>query len=53
MFKGWFTQTAMENGDTTMDLIFPPTATGSISLPEDQKLNPMTLYALFGAAEEG
>lgn len=53
VFKGWFTQTAMENGDTTMDLIFPPTATGSISLPEDQKLNPMTLYALFGAAEEG
>lgn len=53
VFKGWFTQTVMENGDTTMDLIFPPTASGSISLPEDQKLNPMTLYALFGAPEEG
>lgn len=53
VFKGWFTQTVQDNGDTTMDLIFPPTASGSISLPEDQKLNPMTLYALFGAPEEG
>lgn len=52
-FKGWFTQTVAENGNTTMDLIFPPTANGTITLPADHTLKPMTLYALFGAPEEG
>ena len=41
-FMGWFTK----NGNT-MELAFEPTSDGTVRLPMDQVLEPMTLYALF------
>lgn len=51
-FLGWFTMTVAENGDRTYDLKFAPGENGTVSLPTDYTLEPMTLYALF-QAEEG
>lgn len=51
-FLGWFTMTVAENGDKTYDLKFTPGEDGTVSLPTDYTLEPMTLYALF-QAEEG
>ncbi len=52
IFLGWFTMTEAENGDKTYDLKFTPGEDGTVSLPTDYTLEPMTLYALF-QAEEG
>jgi len=46
-FTGWFTQTVGENGVTTMELTFEPSEDGSVRLPADTLLEPMTLYALY------
>lgn len=46
-FTGWFTQTVDENGVTTMELAFEPSEDGSVRLPADTLLEPMTLYALY------
>ena len=46
-FAGWFTQTVNENGGTTMELVFEPSESGSVRLPSDTVLEPMTLYALY------
>lgn len=46
-FTGWFTQTVDEKGVTTMELTFEPSEDGSVRLPADTLLEPMTLYALY------
>ena len=45
-FAGWFTQTVNEKGSTTMELVFEPSQDGTVRLPADTVLEPMTLYAL-------
>lgn len=47
VFTGWFTQTVGENGVTTMELTFAPSEDGTVRLPSDHLLEPMTLYALY------
>lgn len=49
VFAGWFTETVDEKGNKTMSLAFLPDENGSVELPSDSKLVPMTLYALFEA----
>lgn len=46
-FMGWFKETREENGDTTLSLVFAPTESGTVSLPSDYMLEPMTLQARF------
>lgn len=46
-FTGWFTQTVSETGSTTMELAFEPDKSGTVTVPADKVLEPMTLYALF------
>lgn len=46
-FTGWFTQTVDAAGGTTMELAFEPDEDGSVRLPFDTVLEPMTLYALY------
>ena len=46
-FTGWFTQSIGENGATTMELVFEPSEDGTVRLPADTILEPMTLYALY------
>ena len=46
-FTGWFTQRVDENGITTMELAFEPSEDGTVRLPSDSQLEPMTLYALY------
>lgn len=46
-FKGWGTIKDDGNGNTTLTILFTPTETDEIFLPEGQTLNPMTLYAYF------
>lgn len=46
-FTGWFTQKVDENGITTMELAFEPSEDGTVRLPSDSQLEPMTLYALY------
>ena len=46
-FTGWFIETVGENGVTTMELAFQPTEDGTVRLPADSVLEPMTLYALY------
>lgn len=48
-FLGWATKTVAANGQITMNILFTPGADGHIS--SDLKLEPMTLYAVFGAEE--
>lgn len=47
VFAGWFTETVDEDGSMTMSLVFAPDEDGTVTLPEDSELVPMTLYALF------
>ncbi len=47
VFSGWFTETIGEDGNMTMSLAFLPKENGTVSLPDDSILEPMTLYALF------
>ncbi len=42
---GWYTKTVKENGNTTMSLMFQPDETGKVTLPADNVLEPMVLYA--------
>ena len=46
-FTGWFIETVGENGVTTMELAFQPTEDGTVRLPADSVLEPMTLFALY------
>lgn len=46
-FTGWFVQRITENGVTTMELAFEPSADGIVKLPANTVLEPMTLYALY------
>ena len=46
-FMGWFKESRDENGDTTLSLIFAPTESGTVTLPSDYMLEPMTLQARF------
>ena len=47
VFSGWFTETADEKGNKTMTLAFPPSENSTVTLPSDNVLKPMVLYALF------
>jgi hypothetical protein len=46
-FAGWFTQSTDETGNAVMELVFEPSEDGSVTLPADTVLEPMTLYALY------
>lgn len=46
-FLGWFTQTVSETGSTAMELAFEPDEDGTVALPAQTVLEPMTLYALY------
>ncbi len=46
-FLGWMKETREESGKTSRVLMFVPDETGSVHLPEDYELTPMTLYPLF------
>ena len=46
-FTGWFTQKTDDQGITTMELAFAPSEDGTVRLPADAALEPMTLYALY------
>ena len=46
-FLGWFTKETDSSGKTTYNLVFAPSETGTVTLPEDMDLEPMTLYAQF------
>ncbi len=50
-FLGWFTKEVDANGKTTMHLAFAPTESGVLYLADGNKLEPMELYAQFGAAK--
>ena len=48
VFAGWFRETAAENGNTTLSLVFKPDeTTGLVYLAEGTTLEPMVLYARF------
>lgn len=47
VFAGWVRKITDEEGNTTLDLVFPPNSTGRVAIPEGQYLTPMTLYAHF------
>lgn len=47
VFTGWFREIVDDQGNKTLKLVFAPTETGSISLPEDYVLEPMVLIARF------
>lgn len=47
VFSGWVRQDTNEQGQITLTVIFQPDETGTVSIPEDAGLVPMTLYALF------
>ena len=46
-FAGWFTESVDSEGVKTMELAFLPKEDGSVRLPADSILEPMTLYALY------
>ncbi len=46
-FLGWFTKDVDANGKTTYSLVFSPSESGTVTLPADMDLEPMTLYAQF------
>lgn len=46
-FMGWFTEQVDENGDITYDLVFAPSESNTVYLPEGNALEPITLKALF------
>lgn len=47
VFSGWVRQDTNEQGQITLTVIFQPDETGTVSIPEEAGLVPMTLYALF------
>lgn len=51
VFSGWFIETVDDEGIKTMSLAFLPDENGNVSLPTDNILEPMTLYALFEAED--
>lgn len=51
VFKGWAIKSIDQNGNTKMEIRFTPDENGNASVTPDTKLEPMTLYAVFGAAE--
>lgn len=50
VFSGWARQDTDGNGKTTMTIVFKPEETNTVIL-SDEKLVPMTLYALFEKGE--
>ena len=46
-FTGWFVQSENEKGNTTMELVFEPSEDGTVTIPDQTVLEPMTLYALY------
>ncbi len=46
-FAGWFRRSSDESGKETYQLVFQPDENSVISLPDDIRMDPMTLYALF------
>ena len=46
-FAGWFTERVAEDGKITMDLVFPPSEDGTVSISAGTTLEPMVLQARF------
>lgn len=46
-FSGWVKQEDDGNGKVTLTVVFTPDENGTVYLPEDSVLTPMTLYTLF------
>jgi len=46
-FAGWFIETTDAEGNKTLKLVFAPTESGVVNLPEDYVLEPMVLIAMF------
>jgi len=53
VFSGWVKETIGEDGKTTLTVMFTPDENGVVYLPEDTRLEPMVLYALFESAGGG
>ncbi len=51
VFAGWYVLTTAEDGTSEYSLVFTPDENGIVTLPPDNKLEPMTLYALFENAQ--
>lgn len=51
VFKGWAVKSIDANGNTQMTIQFTPDEAGIVTLAPNQTLEPMVLYAVFGAAE--
>lgn len=49
VFAGWVRAITDETGAQALELVFRPDITGRVTIPEDQALTPMTLYAHFEA----
>ncbi len=51
VFRGWVKQEINTAGQTTLTIVFEPSAENTVYLPSDAALEPMTLYALFEEAK--
>lgn len=51
VFKGWAVKSIDANGNTQMTIQFTPDENGIATIAPNQTLEPMVLYAVFGAAE--
>lgn len=47
VFSGWMVEEIDENGQTVMNLVFQPDEDGTVTIPADETLEPMTLYPYF------
>lgn len=46
-FSGWMIEQTGPGGENTLRLVFCPSPDGTVTLPADTRLTPMTLYPLF------
>ena len=53
IFRGWATKSIGAEGENLYTIIYQPDENGTVQLPTDGTLEPTTLYAIFGATEEG
>ena len=51
VFKGWAVKSIDDNGNTQMTIQFTPDENGIATIAPNQTLEPMVLYAVFGATE--
>ena len=51
VFAGWYMLTTAQDGTSEYSLVFTPDENGIVTLPVGNKLEPMTLYALFENAQ--